>query len=437
MRVDWTAVLERRRGRGTPAATPRETTLVATAVRNEAEPMTSPDDQGPVRVVIVGGGVAALEAALALRDLAGSRVALTILSPAEEFVVRPMLVAKPFAKGEMLSIPLADIARDVRAELIHAALASVDAAAHQVITDDGRRIDYDELVITVGARAVPAYPQALTFSTNADRDALCELLRDIEQGHGRRIAFVVPPGVTWPLPMYELALMTAQQAWGMCIDDLTVHLVTPEQQPLEAFGRAPSDDVRDLLDRVGIRLHTATEAEELQDGGLVLHPSEERLERTPIVALPVLEGPRIKGLPSNAHGFIPVDDFGRVGGLRNVYAAGDATVFPVKQGGLAAQQADAVAQMIAFRAGARIEPRPFRPVLRGTLLTGTDDHHLRSTAHGAGVVSEQLMWWPPGKIAGAYLAPYLVGELGSTLVDIPASATSLSILEPIGSAVAT
>lgn len=383
-------------------------------------------------VVIVGGGVAALEAALALRDLAGDRVALTLVAPGDDFTLQPMLVAQPFARGEMTTVPLTRVAGHVGAEFVRGAVTAVDAPARQVVTDDGRRLPYDVLVVAVGARTLPAYPRALTFTTGADRDPLCGILRDLEEGYGHRIAFVVPPGVTWPLPMYELALMTAHQVWGMSIDDLEVHLVTPEHRPLEIFGRAPSNEVRDLLDRAGIQLHTATRATELADGSLELQPSGERLERTPVVALPLLRGPGIDGLPGDAHGFIPVDDFGRVAGLDDVYAAGDATTSEIKQGGLAAQQADALAEMIACRAGATIDPKPFRPVLRGTLLTGSGEQHLRSTEHGAGAASELLMWWPPGKVAGTYLTPYLAGEIGQKLVDLPAYATSLDVTVPIG-----
>ena len=60
-------------------------------------------------------------------------------------------------------------------------------------------------------------------------------------------------------------------------------------------------------------------------------------------------------------GFLPTDEHGRVGGTVGVYAAGDATSFPIKQGGIAAQQADAVAECIAAGAGAPLETTPFRP----------------------------------------------------------------------------
>ena len=95
--------------------------------------------------------------------------------------------------------------------------------------------------------------------------------------------------------------------------------------------------------------------------------------------------------------------------LPGVYAAGDGTNFPIKQGGLATQQADAVAEAIAAEVGAPVEPEPFRPVLRGLLLTGGDDRFLRHAVAGGGgegEVAAHTLWWPPTKIAGRYLAAY-------------------------------
>src|SRR5207244_5225616 len=89
-----------------------------------------------------------------------------------------------------------------------------------------------------------------------------------------------------------------------------------------------------------------------------------------VVALPELVGEPIPGVPHDEKGFIPVDQHGAVRGLPDVYAAGDGIAYPVKQGGLATQQADAAAEAIAATLGAAIEPKPFRARLRGQLLTG-------------------------------------------------------------------
>src|SRR5262249_5119732 len=93
---------------------------------------------------------------------------------------------------------------------------------------------------------------------------------------------------------------------------------------------------------------------------------------------------------------------------------GDMTTFPVKQGGIAAQQADVVAAAIAARAGADVVPEPFDPVLRGLLLTGGAPAFLRAELHGGRAdtssVADEALWWPPGKIAARYLAPFLASH---------------------------
>ena len=108
------------------------------------------------RVLVAGGGVAGLEALLALRDLAGGRAELTLLSPDPEFVYRPMAVAEPFARGRAARHPLRDIERDLGVELIGGALTEIDGASRTVRAAAGSRLSYDALLVTVGARSEPA-----------------------------------------------------------------------------------------------------------------------------------------------------------------------------------------------------------------------------------------------------------------------------------------
>jgi sulfide:quinone oxidoreductase len=144
-----------------------------------------------------------------------------------------------------------------------------------------------------------------------------------------------------------------------------------------------------------------------------------RTER--VVSVPVPEGGRIPGIPQNGNGFVPTDEYGRVRGHDAVFAAGDMTAFPIKQGGIAAQQADAAAQSIAALAGAPIRPEPFRPVLRGLLLTGLSPRFLRANLlDSSSVLDFEPLWWPPGKIVGRYLAPFLAQHLGITAETPPA-----------------
>src|SRR4051812_8629910 len=110
----------------------------------------------PHRVLIVGGGPAAIEAALTLQRVAGDRVATTVLAPESHFVARPMTVLTPFAAGGPERRPLDALVADAGAKLQRGALAAVDADGHAVRTTEGDVVPYDSLLVAVGA--VPRVP---------------------------------------------------------------------------------------------------------------------------------------------------------------------------------------------------------------------------------------------------------------------------------------
>ena len=64
----------------------------------------------PLHVLIAGAGVAALEAALALKTLAEERVDIGSSAPDVDFRYRPMSVAAPFGKGRALRARLVELA---------------------------------------------------------------------------------------------------------------------------------------------------------------------------------------------------------------------------------------------------------------------------------------------------------------------------------------
>jgi sulfide:quinone oxidoreductase len=359
-------------------------------------------------VIIAGGGVAALEALIAMRELGGEKLRVTLLAPEPDFVYRPMSVAEPFCLGHAERHPLASIAGEFGASLVVDSLAAVDAGSRTVTTGGGDTIAYDSLLIAVGARRESVYRNAITFGAEGARELLSGLLSDLELGYVRRIAFVVPGTVAWSLPLYELAIMTARDAWSAGIEGVEIVFVTPEGRPLEAFGPEASAMIGGLLQEEGIEFIGSTRAE--VGHGLVM-AGDRRIDVSRTVALPVPLGPAIAGVPADAGGFIPLDEHGRVEGADDVYAAGDATTFPIKQGGLAAQQAVAAAESILARHGADLDPQPFRPVLRGMLMTGGRGRWLRAPAGatpGHSEVALRALWWPPTKIATRYLAPYLM-----------------------------
>jgi sulfide:quinone oxidoreductase len=180
-----------------------------------------------------------------------------------------------------------------------------------------------------------------------------------------------------------------------------------------------------VLGERGVKLYTSSYATAVPPRWLRVSPGDRRIAIDRVVSEPRLVGRRIPGVPCDGDWFIPTDPHGRVRGLPDVFAAGDVTNFPVKQGGLAAEQADAVAETIAASVGVDIDPQPFHPVLRGVLLTGRRPLYLRADISGCAgddsIVSGDPLWLPPDRLAGRYLAPYLSSQTGSALdVHMPA-----------------
>jgi sulfide:quinone oxidoreductase len=367
-------------------------------------------------VLIAGGGVAALEAMLALRALAGDHVSVGLVAPEPQFWYRPLAVAEPFGLADVRHFDLAVLAEEAGALFVPGELVSVDAARRLAYTSPGGSVSYSALLIACGALPRPAIPGAITFRGPADTPRIEQLLAEIEAGAVRRVVFVVPAGAVWSLPAYELALMTGSWLLARGIDGVTVALVTPEDEPLHLFGRQASEAVQALLDERGVAVHTRAYPAEARAGELLLVP-DGVVAADRVVALPRLHGPRIAGVPQTFEGFIPVDPHGQVPGLTGVYAAGDITTFPVKQGGIATQQADAAAQAIAAELGVDVVPRPFKPVLRGLLVTGGVASYLRAEldgdADGTSQASDTPLWWPPAKIVGHHLAPFLARLAGT------------------------
>jgi len=220
----------------------------------------------------------------------------------------------------------------------------------------------------------------------------------------------VPARITWPLPAYELALLTAGYLTDHGTRGVDILLVTPEERPLALFGPEASEALQELLEIRGIELHTGAAPIAWHDGLLEV-AGLPAIDADAVVSLPHLVGPALPGLPHDGAGFVPTDPHGRVLGTADVYAAGDATQFPLKQGGIATQQADAVATAIAADVGAGVESPPVRPVIRGLLLTGLVPRYLRS-GMGQSVIDTEPLWWPPAKIVGRYLTPFLAAQLG-------------------------
>jgi sulfide:quinone oxidoreductase len=367
-------------------------------------------DAKAFRVVIAGGGVAALEAAMALRELAGTGVNVQLIAPNADFSYRPMSVREPFAYAPADQYPLAEIAADIGAELIVDEFAWVDTEQQIAHTAKDAELGYDALLLALGATMKAPFGHGLTIDDRRMDELLHGVVQDVEDGYVHSIAFVAPARMGWQLPLYELALMTAARAYDMDVHvDLTI--VTPETAPLAIFGDEASKAVGELLREAGITVIPSAQAQVPDEGQVVIQQGETTLTVDRVIVLPELFGPSVRGLPAGEHGFIPIDGYAKVRGVERVYAAGDCADFALKHGGLAAQQADAAAESIAALAGAPLTPQRFGGEIHGVLLTGRKPRYL--TAHITGShgyssqITETATWMPATKIAAQYLAPYL------------------------------
>lgn len=372
-------------------------------------------DMDGFRVVICGGGVAAIEALLRLRRLAGDLVEIAVLAPNDEFVYRPVAVHEAVAFGRTRRYRLEDVARDAEAEWVKDTLASVDSAARVVHTGEGHELRYDALLVAVGGRSVSDLDHVIAFRDAEAGEVYDRVVEDVERGRVRSVAFVVPEGPVYPLPGYELALMTAELARRAGVGVLEVCLVTPEPAPLAAFGGTAGAVVGGMLTQAGVKLYASAGAFVPAPGALLVQPQGAELTPDRIVAMPRIVGPNVHGLPGNGtHGFIPIDSRCAVPGTAGrVFAAGDATAFPIKHGGVGAQQADTAAAAIARLAGVTTERPRFWPEIRGKLLTGGKPLYLSARLVGDqgfdSEVSESPPWPVDDKIVAAELGPYIAG----------------------------
>jgi sulfide:quinone oxidoreductase len=365
----------------------------------------------PLRVVVYGGNLAALESALALRGHCGERCRVMLVSPVRDLPVRAHAAGAAPTEGGAARFDLGALAGEHQLGFRSDALVAVDPAAREARTITGARIRYDALVIAFGVRPRGAIPGVTTCWGAGDADALELLTEELRSGAVSRVAFAVDAANRWTLPTYELALTASRLVRRAAIQDVRLSLVTYEAEPAELIGAEGSRAIADRLAEAGIELRADSDPIAFEEGFLLLRDGR-RVEVDRVLAMAAVDGPRIAGLPRDPGGFLSVDAFGRVHGAPGVWAAGEVTSYPVRQAGLAAQQARVVAASIASEAGAEVSSEPFRPILRGLL-------HSRSTLAPAPSLNGNAeardgapLWWPPEQLSGEHLSAHIGDKLG-------------------------
>jgi sulfide:quinone oxidoreductase len=357
-----------------------------------------PGPSEPAKVAIIGGGVAALEAMLALDAISYSGTDVHLFSPESSFVLKPLAVSSDFGRGGLLTFDLQKLTATAGATFHNASVEEVMPSSRSIRLSDDSEFEYDYLIASPGAKPLESVPGATTSRWSAGNEAVSETLSPLRGRNDGKVVVTMPADGSWPLPLYEIALFIATELES----GASVTIVTPEESPLDLFGKAATEEVASVLRERGIETILETAPAEYRDGALIT-TDDRRVEADLAMALPRLVGRRIPGLPSDERGFIPIDGIGLIDGHSREYAAGDATTFPVKFGGLATEQADVVAAAIAAEALGGTSPEPFKPVYRATLIT--DDGMI---GLGPGAESSSAYGWDPAeKVHGKHLMAFL------------------------------
>jgi hypothetical protein len=185
---------------------------------------------------------------------------------------------------------------------------------------------------------------------NAD-DTFHGMVQDFELAYVNSIAFCLPPAA-WPLPLYELALITAERVSSMNAEPRLMFAAPNRSR----WRRSAAGLVRgsQVCSRRGIALR-AWGGRARPGGPFAGRGRESSLRWTDRDAAEGV-GPAIRGLPAGRGFFVLVDGrcVVRDTGGRS-FAAADVTEWEIKHGGLGAQQADTAAAGVAEELGAYLE----------------------------------------------------------------------------------
>jgi len=286
-------------------------------------------------IIVVGGGFAGLWSAIgAARRLdtlgiGADRVGITLINRDAWHGIRVRNYESDLSE---LRVPLDSVLGPAGIRLIEGEVLNVDANARYVVvkTSDGQRdMTYDRLVLAAGSRvSLPEIPglamHAMNIDTFDEAERLDRHLKALSlrvPTEGRDTVLVIGAGLTG----IEAACHMPQRLKAAGID--TGRVILADRLP--HIGSDMGEHARPVIDQalevLNIETRTAIEIAAVDDDGVTFVGGERIATDTVVWCAGMVASSIAECLPGarDRLGRLPVDEFMKLEGVENVYAAGD------------------------------------------------------------------------------------------------------------------
>jgi len=289
------------------------------------------------RILVIGAGFAGLWSAVgAARKLDKLRVAddqveVLVLSREPYHAIR---VRNYEADLSEIRIPLADLLDPVGVKWLESDVERIDLKSHRVTLSSqhsGRTLDYDRLVLAAGAPLLrPPLPglRAYGFSVDTYNEALklqthIERLGSQGESEGQFTVLVVGAGLVGIEIACELPGML--QAAGAPREAIRVILADRADHVGSTMGPYAQPVIESALAELNIETRTAVSIASIDERGAELATGERIPARTVVWCGGMAASNLADGCPAERDKFgrLAVDEFMKVRGLQDVFAAGD------------------------------------------------------------------------------------------------------------------
>jgi NADH:ubiquinone reductase (H+-translocating) len=299
------------------------------------------------RVVIVGGGFAAVQFAKTLRGkLSPSECEILLFSSENHMVFHPLLadVAGASINVDAAATPLRQMLPKVGCRTEH--IQRIDLAASEIAFDDGsgalNRLHYDHVVIACGAESnlniIPGMTEhAFAFKVMRDATDLRQhIVSQMEQAEGAQdpqrrrwhLSFIIVgagfSGVEVAGEINELVRSSTRFYHNFRKDDVVVSLIHPQDHILPEVAPTLAEFARKKMEKAGITLVLNTRAVAATHEGVELSDGRMLAGATIVCTIGTATSPLVQYLDApKERGRILTEPDMRIKGHTNAWALGD------------------------------------------------------------------------------------------------------------------